>query len=112
MADPRIDQMTVRQLLNQTSGLSDWTFPAFSRPQPGSSRELVAGMSTDRLASTPGSQWEYHNPNYKVAARLVEVVTGRPFAAYLREHVFDPLGIHDSSAIDTAGQPRQVPAVM
>ena len=104
MADSRVDQMTVRHLLNQTSGLSNRTFRAFSRTQPRSLRELVAGMHTARLASTPGSQWEYHNPNYQVAARLVEVVSGRPFPAYLREHVFDPLGMHDSSAIDTAGQ--------
>jgi CubicO group peptidase (beta-lactamase class C family) len=104
MADSRVDQVTVRHLLNQTSGLSDRTFPAFSRPQPRSLRELVAGMHAARLASTPGSQWEYHNPNYQVAARLVEVVSGRPFAAYLRERVFDPLGMHDSSAIEAADE--------
>ena len=104
MADSRVDEITVRHLLHQTSGLSDRMFPAFSRPQPRSLRELVAGMRTARLASTPGSRWEYHNPNYQVAARLVEVVSGRPFAAYLREHVFDPVGMHDSSAIETAAQ--------
>ena len=103
--------MTVRHLLNQTSGLSNRMFPAFSRPQPRSLRELVAGLHTARLASTPGSRWEYHNPNYQVAARLVEVVSGRPFAAYLREHVFDPLGMRDSSAIDTAGQLPRAPWV-
>ena len=102
MADSRVDQVTVRQLLNQTSGLSDRTFPAFSRRQPHSLQELVAGLSAVPLAAAPGSRWEYHNPNYQVAARMVEVVSGMAFDAYLRQHVFGPLGMRDSRTINTA----------
>jgi CubicO group peptidase (beta-lactamase class C family) len=102
MADSRVDQVTVRQLLNQTSGLSDRTFPAFSRRQPHSLHELVAGIRTVPLAAIPGSRWEYHNPNYQIAARMVEVVSGMAFDAYLRQHVFGPLGMRDSRTINTA----------
>ncbi|MEU5948148.1 serine hydrolase domain-containing protein [Micromonospora sp. NPDC047465] len=102
MADPRAVRITVRQLLDQTSGMSDTTFPAFSRRQPGSLREAVAGMRTARLAAAPGTRWEYHNPNFQVAARLVEVVSGLPFDEYLRTRVFAPLGMTDSRTLDVA----------
>jgi CubicO group peptidase (beta-lactamase class C family) len=106
MADPRATAITVRQLLDQSSGMSDTTFPAFSRRQPGSLREAVAGMRTARLAAAPGTRWEYHNPNFQVAARLVEVVSGRPFDDYLRTYVFDPLGMADSRTLNVA---RELP---
>ncbi|MER5335317.1 serine hydrolase domain-containing protein [Micromonospora sp. NPDC002717] len=102
MDDPRAARITVRQLLDQTSGMSDTTFPAFSRRQPGSLREAVAGMRTARLAAVPGTRWEYHNPNFQVAARLVEVVSGLPFDEYLRTRVFAPLGMTDSRTLDVA----------
>ncbi|GAA1222848.1 serine hydrolase domain-containing protein [Pseudonocardia alaniniphila] len=102
MADPRATEITVRQLLDQTSGMSDTTFPAFSRPQPSSLVEAVAGMRGARLAADPGTQWEYHNPNFQVAARMVEVTSGQPFDEYLQEHVFGPLGMTDSRTVDTA----------
>ncbi|MEV6228604.1 serine hydrolase domain-containing protein [Saccharopolyspora shandongensis] len=103
-ADPRASRITVRQLLDQTSGLSDSTYPPFSRPQPDSLRAAVAGMNSAELAAEPGTRWEYHNPNFQVAARLVEVVAGRPFDDYLQEHVFAPLGMTDSRTIDTADE--------
>ncbi|GAA3724302.1 CubicO group peptidase (beta-lactamase class C family) [Spinactinospora alkalitolerans] len=101
MADPRAADITVRQLLNQTSGMSDSTFPAFSRPQPATLREAVRGMRTAEPAADPGTHWEYHNPNFQVAARLVEVVGGRPFADHLEARVFEPLGMEHSLTVDT-----------
>lgn len=102
MADPRAAAITVRQLLNQTSGMSDRTFAAFSGPQPATLRERVAQLRTARLAADPGAEFEYHNPNFQVAARLVEVVSGLPFGEYLRGRVFGPLGMPDSRTVDTA----------
>ncbi|MDA0565012.1 beta-lactamase family protein [Streptomonospora sp. S1-112] len=101
MADPRAADITVRQLLDQTSGMSDTTFPAFTREQPDTLREAVAGMRTGRLAAAPGERYEYHNPNFQVAARLVEVVADRPFAEQLRAGVFAPLGMDRSTTLNT-----------
>ncbi|TDQ54301.1 serine hydrolase domain-containing protein [Actinorugispora endophytica] len=100
-ADPRADRITVRQLLDQTSGMSDTGFPSFTRPRPDTLREAVEGMRGAELAADPGTRWEYHNPNSQVAARLVEVVSGRSFADYLEARVFGPLGMDDSSTGDT-----------
>ncbi|MGW0519372.1 serine hydrolase domain-containing protein [Crossiella sp. NPDC003009] len=102
MADPRVESITVRQLLDQTSGLSDRTFPSFTRPQPNTLAESVASMRSARLAADPGTHWEYHNPNFQVAARLVEVVSGQDFDSYLRQHILIPLGMTTSRTLNTA----------
>ncbi|MFB9908531.1 serine hydrolase domain-containing protein [Allokutzneria oryzae] len=101
MADPRSAGITVRQLLNQTSGMSDSTYAATSGPQAATLGEAVAMLKPATLAAAPGTAWSYHNPNYVVAARLVEVVSGKPFATYLRDHVFAPLRMNDSTTADT-----------
>ncbi|MEU4408742.1 serine hydrolase domain-containing protein [Streptosporangium sp. NPDC023963] len=107
MADPRAARITVRQLLDQTSGMADEAFPERSLPQPRSLREAVARLRGARLAADPGTRWSYHNTNFQVAARLVEVASGMPFAGYLRTHVFGPLGMRNSTTIDTE---RDLPA--
>ncbi|WP_106402562.1 serine hydrolase domain-containing protein [Actinocorallia populi] len=107
MADPRAAKITVRQLLHQTSGMADSAFHEKSEPQPGTLKGSVARLRTAKLAADPGTVFSYHNTNYQVAARLVEVVSGQPFAAYLDAHVFEPLGMHDSTTIDTD---RDLPA--
>lgn len=101
MADGRAARITVRQLLNQTSGMADSAFPDLTLPQARTLKGAVARMRGARLAAEPGTRWSYHNPNYFVAARLVEVVTGEPFADRLRRDVFAPLGMTDSRSVDS-----------
>ncbi|PZG06402.1 serine hydrolase domain-containing protein [Nonomuraea aridisoli] len=101
MADPRAARITVRQLLHQTSGMADSAFREKSLPQPETLEGAVARLRTARLATEPGAAFSYHNTNYQVAARLVEVVSGRPFADYLDAHVFEPLGMRRSTTVDT-----------
>ncbi|SEN46340.1 serine hydrolase domain-containing protein [Nonomuraea pusilla] len=101
MADPRAAKITVRQLLDQTSGMADSAFREKSLPQPDTLQGAVARLRTAGLAAEPGTAFSYHNTNYQVAARLVEVVSGRPFAAYLAAHVFEPLGMRHSTTLNT-----------
>ncbi|MFI6603862.1 serine hydrolase domain-containing protein [Nonomuraea sp. NPDC050536] len=61
----------------------------------------MARLRTAKLATDPGAAFSYHNTNYQVAARLVEVVSGRPFSTYLDAHVFEPLGMRHSMTVDT-----------
>ncbi|MFB4272939.1 serine hydrolase domain-containing protein [Nonomuraea sp. GTA35] len=91
LADPRAEQITIRQLLDHSSGMSDTTYPEAGLPQPDSLRQALADLRRAKLAAPPGRRHEYHNPNYWVAARLVEVVSGLPFADYLTQRVFTPL---------------------
>ncbi|MEV4148069.1 serine hydrolase [Amycolatopsis sp. NPDC049691] len=111
LADERGARITVRMLLDQTSGMADSVFPDLELPQPHTLAEAVARLKDAPLASEPGAEFHYHNPNYEVAARIVEVVAGQPFAEYLRTKLFAPLGMTASSAVDeppagTAGYVR------
>ncbi|MDI3385190.1 serine hydrolase domain-containing protein [Streptomyces sp. B-S-A8] len=99
LADPRAEKITVRHLLTQTSGMADSTYPDLTRAQPHTLKEAVAAMRNARLATAPGARHSYHNPNYFVAARLVEVVDGRPFAEYMAEEIFRPLHMTRTSSV-------------
>ena len=92
----------MRQFLDQMSGLADREVPELSRPQPSSLAEATTSLSSARLLAAPGTQFNYHNPNYQVAARLVEVLSGQTSDAYLREHVFLPAGMSASMTRDQA----------
>ena len=105
IADPRGADITVRQLLEHTSGLADSTVHPLARQQPGSLAEAVSSLSSAGLKAPPGTQENYHNPNYQVAARLVEVVSGKPFATYMRERVFGPAGMSSTVTVDMDNQP-------
>ncbi|MFD7919917.1 serine hydrolase domain-containing protein [Streptomyces sp. NPDC059740] len=104
MADRRAERITVRQLLTQTSGMADSAYPDLTRAQPHTLKEAVAAMRGAHLAAAPGSEYHYHNPNYFVAARLVEVVSGQPFAARLSAGVFEPLGMTHTTSVNTTAE--------
>ncbi|MFB9688500.1 serine hydrolase domain-containing protein [Amycolatopsis plumensis] len=101
LADPRGTKITVRMLLDQTSGMADSAFPDLALPQPHTLAEAVTRLRDAELADEPGMRFHYHNPNYEVAARIVEVVAGQPFADYLRTKLFAPLGMTASTSVDT-----------
>ncbi|CAM5449161.1 serine hydrolase [Streptomyces spiroverticillatus] len=108
LTDPRAERITVRQLLNQTSGMADSTHPDLVGPQPHTLTEAVDALHGVKLASAPGTRMSYHNTNYAVAARLVEVVGGKPFASYMADRVFRPLGMTGTTTVDsTAEMPEQ-----
>ena len=95
----------MRQLLDQTSGLADRQVPDLSRP---GGQERRRGHHEPELSASrrqAGQAFNYHNPNYQVAARLVEVVSGQPFDSYLWEHVFRPAGMAASLTTYTDDEP-------
>lgn len=108
IADPDGAKITVRQLLNQTSGITDGTFPEKSLPQPDSLAAAVVRAQEATLAVAPGTKHYYTNTNYHLAARLVEVVAHEPFADYLRRHVFEPAGMRATTSITLT--PRDLPS--
>ena len=85
--------VTVRQLLNQTSGMADSGFPEVRLPQMKTPAERVHSLQSARPVASPGKEFHYFNPNYDVLARLVEVASGQTFSAYLESHIFTPLGM-------------------
>jgi CubicO group peptidase (beta-lactamase class C family) len=101
-ADPATaGRITVRHLLNQTSGLSDAGLREVNDPVADLDARLHS-LRAARPVSEPGQEFHYFDPNYQVLARLLEVVSGQPYPTYLRERVFGPLGMRDTVAVDTA----------
>lgn len=106
--DPTSSAITVGELLNHTTGISDQTLREKSMRQPRSLEGAEQRARNATLASAPGTRQHYTNTNYHLAARLVEVVSGQPFADYLRQRVLSPLAMDDSTSITTT--PDDLPA--
>ncbi len=97
-------QITVRHLLNQTSGLADSGFPEGRLPQPATIQERVETLQDARPVAVSGAAFHYFNPNYAVLARLVEKVSAMTFGEYLRMHIFEPLDMADTFAVVSSAQ--------
>jgi CubicO group peptidase (beta-lactamase class C family) len=100
VADPQASaQMTVRHLLNQTSGFSqsDGIIPlANFDDSPDASAQQARALSTCKLARPVGSAFEYSNVNYNLLGLIVEAASGELYAAYIQNRIFDPLEMSHS----------------
>ncbi len=102
--------ITVRQLLNQVSGLGDVVFPEMRLPAPATLTERITQLQRTQLAAPPGTTYQYFNVNYQILALLVEVVSGQPFSAYLQDHLFTPLKMNHTSNLMSSRDLAQIPA--
>ena len=97
---PSTDAITVRHLLNHTSGLLDYD-DLMAKPYDGQISDagvLALLAAQDRLYFTPGSTYRYSNSGYALLALVVERASGVSFAEFLHARIFAPLGMHDSLA--------------
>ena len=94
--------MTVRQLLNHTSGLADIGFVAGLAGQQTTLAQRVVDLRHAQSVDPPGTAFHYFDPNYQLLARLVEVVSAQPFDTYLARHIFAPLAMGDTTSSLTA----------
>ena len=101
--------ITVRNLLNHTSGLEDYE-ELMMKQYPETTTEKVpqildAGvlklLEQQTSAKFPaGAKWEYSNSGYAVLAMIVEKATGKPFGQFLRERIFKPLKMKNTLAYE------------
>lgn len=95
--------LTIRHLLNHTSGLRDWgtvlSLTAAGRGERVISQDLALDVITHQRALdfTPGSEYSYSNSGYNLAAIIVERVSKQKFPAFVEERLFKPLGMKNSS---------------
>jgi len=94
VGDPRASaQMTVRHLLNQTSGLP--MIPGLSLAdlddRPDATERQVRALATLKITRPVGSKWEYSNLNYDILGLIVEAASGELYADYIRDHILTPL---------------------
>jgi CubicO group peptidase (beta-lactamase class C family) len=97
---PATGAITVRHIMNFTSGLHSIGLPNSSLPETAvndSIASYVAKLPSAYLDFDPGSRWAYSSATgYEVLARLIELASGMPFAEYCAHLLFDPLGMNDS----------------
>ena len=102
VADPRVSaQMTVRHLLNQTSGFSmvqSNTILADMDERPEATERQVRALATVKITRPVGSKWEYSNLNYNVLGLIVEAASGEPYIEYIQKQILEPLEMRHTTA--------------
>ena len=101
LADGRAEEVTVRHLLNHTSGLPDVVDYEWHRPQLGDDalRNFVLSRSSSSLTTPPGAEFAYCNAGFELLGHLVSVVTGQTFEAAVKQLVLDPVGMQQSTFV-------------
>ena len=104
-------RITVRQLLQHTSGLHDYveelgylfTQEGFERNRYRTlpAEEAVALAVGKAPTFQPGAEWEYSNTNYALVGMIIEKVTGHTWQHEVRSRLIRPLGLRDTYAPDT-----------
>jgi D-alanyl-D-alanine carboxypeptidase len=105
-------RITVRQVLQQTTGLRDYLEElSFLFTEEGFQRNRFMTLTPeDAIALAvkgpptfePGAEWEYSNTNYVLAGMIISRVTGHSWQHEVRERIIRPLGLRDTSAPDTS----------
>ena len=107
-------QVTVRDLLTHVGGL-------LSGPMSGAAARAAAAKPNETLADyvprlgkvplefQPGTRWAYSaTAAFDVLSRVVEITSGMPIDKFVKQRIFDPLGMKDTSYIVPTGNPRLV----
>ncbi len=94
LSDPAATlSLTVRELLDQTSGLPGTNDDVWYSGQVSTLQQAVDYAATVPLAAAPGSAHIYDNFNYAIAGYLIEQVSGQTWDEYTRQHILDPLAM-------------------
>jgi CubicO group peptidase (beta-lactamase class C family) len=96
-------KVTVRQLLNHTSGI--YSFTSLSEAEANERLDLTHEDVLDLIRDKPpvfepGTAWRYNNSGFYLAGMVVERVTKQEYGAYVREHLFKPLGMLSTQMCD------------
>jgi D-alanyl-D-alanine carboxypeptidase len=112
----RSNDVKILNLLTHTSGYQDYapqdyTIPAWKLP--GDPLKVVHEFAGKPLDFDPGTQWQYSNTNFVLAALIVQKVSGEPFAKFLRDNVLAPASLEhvlnlnvDQSKLEVTGYMR------
>lgn len=120
VADPRINDITVRQLLQHSGGWDfaksngfdtlyvfnmGWGDPGV--PRPVSPEDIIRVKLSESLDFDPGTQFAYSNFGYYTLGRVIEAVTGLSYEEYVRSEILEPVGITRMSIGDASAESRE-----
>lgn len=101
MADPRYKDITVRMLLNHSSGIMGTGLGGailFGEADTSATDGLLESLSTQRLVADPGAYSVYCNDGFTLAELVVAAVSGLDFMDYVDKYILDPIGLDDTFA--------------
>jgi D-alanyl-D-alanine carboxypeptidase len=100
---PRAAEITIKQLLTHTAGLSSYDakpeFREFSL-EPHSISQLIQWIRSDPFAADPGTGWNYSNSGFLLLAGIIEKASGQRYSAFMQKNVFDKLRLTQTSIED------------
>ena len=108
----RANEISIRQLLNMTSGYQDYWPQDYVMPnmlRPVTAEQVMDGWARKPLDFEPGAKWQYSNTNYVIAGQIVKKASGQDVYTYLMQHVFTPLGMKTVTNVDRAPLPESDP---
>ncbi|WP_414665080.1 serine hydrolase domain-containing protein [Horticoccus sp. 23ND18S-11] len=98
--------LTITQILNHTSGLGEASGPAAQAAK--TLADLVPVWLAAKMQYEPGEKWKYTQSGINLAGRIVEVVSGMTFDAFLQKRLFDPLGMKNTTFYPNEAQLKQL----
>jgi CubicO group peptidase (beta-lactamase class C family) len=99
MKDERYKDITVKEMLNHTSGMPDVDDYEWDKgiKDEGAAERYTRSLSDSRLISTPGTEFHYSNIAFDIMADLIAKVSGISFEKYAKENILTPLEMNESS---------------
>jgi CubicO group peptidase (beta-lactamase class C family) len=99
LADKRYPTLTIRQMLGHISGMPDVEDYGWDRPEDDeyALERYVRSLTSEHLIAAPGEQFAYSNIAFEVLGDIISMASGQSFEAYIRDHIFEPLGMVQST---------------
>jgi D-alanyl-D-alanine carboxypeptidase len=105
------EQVTIEELLDMRSGISDFFGEKFRlAPKDGirTLHDYLPFFASDPLQFPPGTQQKYSNGGYIVLGLIIESITGQSYYDYVQKNIFERAGMRDSAfAFRNSGDPKQ-----
>ncbi len=95
------NNVTIRNLLNHTSGIPDYFSLDIVHPGLTNKDVLNGLLKQDSLQFRPGDKFEYSNSNYVLLAMITEKVSGISLSTFMKKNIFGPLGMNNTLLYDT-----------
>jgi len=103
-------RITIRQLLNNTSGIRSFTSLTAADPNCNTAQDVrtykrgdvIKEITCFPLEFTPGEKWKYADTGFYLVGMVIEKISGRDYGSFLKEHVLSPLGMPSTKLLDYA----------
>lgn len=89
-------QITIKQLLSQTSGLSTYVGSKMVFKDNVTLEQFVRNQKNTKLSNLPGELFQYSNLNYVILGEIIQAVSGISYEQYIQENIFNPLDMKHS----------------